>query len=263
MRWFASNIRTFLLAAVLGIAVWVSAVSAADPNDVRPFPRPIPIEVVGQDPSLILTSELPSNLRLTLRAPRSVWEILDTRENAVRAILDLSGLSSGEHTVEVQVQVAERPVQIMFKDPGTVTVQLESLITRTFPLTPTLTGQPAAGYQAVDATLATQEVLVSGPQSLIEDAMRARVSVNLDGVRESITNEPVPIQIINSKNEVLRGLTLNPETVLANVSILQQAGFRDVAVNVVVTGQQAPDLTLTEVSEAAMRERRARRLSQW
>ena len=49
-RRLASNIRTFLLALVLGIAVWVSAVSAADPDDVRRYPKSIPIEIIGQDP---------------------------------------------------------------------------------------------------------------------------------------------------------------------------------------------------------------------
>ena len=248
MRWLASNLRTFLLAVVLGLAVWVSAVSAADPDVVRAFPRPIPIEVIGQDPSLILTSEPPTSLNLTLRAPSSVWEVLETQENAVRAILDLSGLSSGEHTLEVQVQVALRPVQIVLKNPSTVTVQLESLVSKALPLTPSLTGQPAAGYQAGDATLTAQEVLISGPESLVEDAMRARVTVNLDGVRESIENEPVPIQIINSKNEILRGLTINPETVLTSVPIIQQGGFRDLAVKVVVTGQQAPGYRLENIT---------------
>ncbi|HEX2989769.1 MAG TPA: CdaR family protein [Anaerolineales bacterium] len=248
MRWLASNLRTFLLAVVLGLAVWVSAVSAADPDVVRAFPRPIPIEVIGQDPSLILTSEPPASLNLTLRAPSSVWEVLETQENAVRAILDLSGVSSGEHTLEVQVQVALRPVQIVLKNPSTVTVQLESLVSKALPLIPSLTGQPAAGYQAGDATLAAQEVLISGPESLVEDAMRARVTVNLDGIRESIENEPVPIQIINSKNEILRGLTINPETVLTSVPIIQQGGFRDLAVKVVVTGQQAPGYRLENIS---------------
>ena len=248
MRWLASNLRTFLLAVVLGLAVWVSAVSAADPDVVRAFPRPIPIEVIGQDPSLILTSEPPTSLNLTLRAPSSVWEVLESQENAVRAILDLSGLSSGEHTLEVQVQVALRPVQIVLKNPSTVTVQLESLVSKALPLTPSLTGQPAAGYQAGDATLTAQEVLISGPESLVEDAMRARVTVNLDGVRESIENEPVPIQIINSKNEILRGLTINPETVLTSVPIIQQGGFRDLAVKVVVTGQQAPGYRLENIT---------------
>lgn len=248
MRWFASNIRTFILAIVLGVAVWVSAVSAADPDEVRTFPRPVPIEVIGQDPSLIRAGEIPENMTVTLRAPRSVWESLTTQENAVRAVLDLSGLSSGEHTLEVQVQVALRPVQIVFQNPSTVTVQLESLVTKTLPLTPSLMGQPSAGYQAGDATLTTQEVLISGPESLVEDAIRARVTVNLDGIRESIVNESVSIQIINSKNEILRGLTINPETVLTSVPIIQQGGFRDVAVKVVVTGQQAPGYRLENIS---------------
>ena len=95
MRWFASNVRTFLLALILGVAVWVSAVSAADPDEVRPYPRPIPIEIVGQDPTLVLTNEIPSTLEVRLRAPRSVWETLTSDENTVRAILDLSGLGAG------------------------------------------------------------------------------------------------------------------------------------------------------------------------
>ncbi|HJS19912.1 MAG TPA: CdaR family protein [Anaerolineales bacterium] len=248
MRWFASNLRTLLLALVLGIAVWMSAVSAADPDEVRAYSKPIPIEIIGQDPSLILTNEIPTNLTVTLRAPRSVWEALNTQDNAVRAILDLSGLSAGEHVENVQIQVALRPTQIVLADPQTVSVDLESLITKTLPLTLTLAGQPATGYQAGEGTLNTQEVVISGPESLVKEAMRARVAVNLDGVRESITDEPVPIQIIDLKGEILRGLTINPETVQANVPLSQQGGFRDVAVKVVVSGQQAPGYRLENIS---------------
>jgi YbbR domain-containing protein len=248
MRGIAANIRTFLLAMVLGVAVWISAVSAADPDEVRTFPKPRPIEVIGQDPSLIRTGDIPENMTLTLRAPRSVWEALTTQENVVRAVLDLSGLGAGEHTVDVQTQVNLRPVQIVAANPQTVTVDMEGLITKTLPISLSLTGQPAAGYQAGQATLGTQEVVISGPESLVEDAMRARTTVSLDGVRESIEEQPVPVQIINAQNEVLRGLTVNPETVLVDVPISQQGGFRDVAVKVVVTGQQAPGYRLENIS---------------
>lgn len=248
MLWFASNIRTVLLALVLGISVWVSAVSAADPDDVRAFPRSIPIEIIGQDPSLILTSDIPKNMDgVTLRAPRSVWALLTTQDNAVRAILDLSGLSAGEHTVDIQIQVALRPTQIVLANPTTVTANLESLATKTLPLTLSLSGQPAAGYQAGEGTLALKEVVISGPESLVKEALRARVVVNLDGVRESM-DEPVAIEIFDSKNEILRGLTLNPETVQANVPIIQQGGFRDVAVKVVVQGQQAAGYRIENIS---------------
>jgi YbbR domain-containing protein len=250
MRWFASNVRTFLLALVLGVAVWVSAVSAADPDVVRTFPRAIPIEIVGQDPTLVLTNEVPTSMEVTLRAPQSVWEILTSHEDTVRAILDLSGLGAGEHTVVLQVQVdpEARPTQILLTNPGSVPIDLESFKSKPLSINLSLTGQPAAGYQAGEATVMERQVTISGPESLVDQAVAARVAIDLDGVRESIANEPVPVQIVDAKNEVVKGLTVNPEAVRANVPVSQQSGYRDLAVRVVVNGQQAPGYRLEKIS---------------
>jgi len=247
MRLFAKNLRTFILALALGISVWVSAVSAADPDEVSAYPNPIPLEVLGQDSSLVLTSEIPPAVEVTLRAPRSVWDILTAQENSVRAILDLSGLSAGEHTLSVQITVSARPYQVVLANPTTVTVDLESIAAQTFPLVLSLSGQPAAGYQAGDATKDVTEVAISGPESLVRKATRARVLVNLDGVRESIS-ESLPIQIVDEQNNILQGLTVNPETVGVNVPISQQGGFRDVAVKVIVQGQVSAGYRLENIN---------------
>ena len=36
IRWLATNLRTFLWALIMALAVWVAAVSAADPDEGRP-----------------------------------------------------------------------------------------------------------------------------------------------------------------------------------------------------------------------------------
>ena len=238
MRLFAKNLRTFLLALALGVSVWVSAVSVADPNDIRTYPDPIPLNVVGQDPSLVLTSEIPPTVQVTLRAPRSVWEALTTSEDAIRATLDLSGLSAGEHTEEIQLNISERPYQLILMNPAAVTVNLESLANQTYPLVLSLSGQPAAGYQAGDATMDLTEVAISGPESLVRKVARARVLINLDGIRETI-DESLPIEVVDAENLPVQGLAINPESVRVNIPISQQGGFRDVAVKVIVEGQQA------------------------
>jgi YbbR domain-containing protein len=247
MRLFAKNLRTFLLALALGVSVWVSAVSADDPNEVRAYPNPIPLEVVGLDPSLLLTNDIPSTVEVRLRAPRSVWESLTAREDAIGATLDLSGLSSGEHTRQIQLTISERPYQLIRMNPTTVTVNLESFANQTFPLVVSLSGQPAAGYQAGDATRDVTEVTVSGPESIVRQVARARVLINLDGVRESI-DEALPIEVVDKENIMLQGLTINPESVRVNIPISQQGGFRDVAVKVVVQGQQAPGYRIENIS---------------
>ena len=247
MRRLAANIRIFLLALVLGISVWVSAVTSADPDEVRIYPNVIPLEIVGSDPSLIITSDIPSSVEVTLRAPRSVWELLTAQEKSVQATLDLSGLSAGEHDVDIQLRVLVRPYQIVLANPETVTVRLEPLATDTLPLDLSLSGLPAIGYQAGDVTLVPTEVAISGPESIVNRAARARVFVNLDGARENIEQSNT-IQIVDTNNIVVRGLTVTPDTVQVSVPVSQQGGFRDVAVKVVVKGQIAAGYRLENIS---------------
>ena len=246
MRSLAVNLRTFLLALVLAVSVWISAVTAADPDEVR-APLTVPITIRGQDPFLIITSDVPPVIEVTLRAPRSVWEQLTAQENAVRAILDLSRLSAGEHTVELQLQVSVRPTKIVLANPTTVTVHLEPLATQTFPLNLSLSGQPATGYQAGEAALDSTQVAVSGPESIVRQAVRARVLVNLAGAREDI-DQAVLVEILDAQNKPLDGISVNPESIHVTIPVSQQGGFRDVAVKVIVHGQVAAGYRLENIS---------------
>jgi YbbR domain-containing protein len=247
MRWLASNIRTFLLAFVLGASVWLSAVTGADPDEVRPYPDPVPLEVIGQDPSLVLTSEIPSTVEVTLRAQRSVWEQLTTQQNSVQGILDITGLSAGEHTQAVQIRVGPRPYQIVLKTPETVTFTLEALDTQSLPVDIIVSGQPAIGYQAGDATVEPTQIAISGPESLVKQAAWARVLVNLDDVRESV-DEAFDVQILDEKNTLLNGVTINPQSARVMIPISPQSGYRDLAVKVVVNGQVAAGYRLENIS---------------
>src|SRR6266498_2983492 len=104
-RWISENYRTFLWALALSIAVWVAAVSSADPDETRTLPSAVPIQIIGQDPSLVISGDIPTKVEITLRAPHSVWDLIEADSQIVQAILDLSGLSSGEHSLDLQIQV--------------------------------------------------------------------------------------------------------------------------------------------------------------
>ena len=245
-RWISENYRTFLWSFALAMAVWISAVTAADPDEVR-APITVPVEIIGQDTSLVRTNGVPAVIEVTLRAPQSVWEQLTAQENSVRAFLDLSGLGAGEHVVEIKVQVAVRPTQIVLANPTTVTIILEPFATETLSLNLSLSGQPATGYRAGDAVTDPTEVVVSGPKSLIDKATRARVRVNLSGSRESV-DQAILIEVLDEQNSPLDGITVTPQTAHVNIPISQQGGFRDVAVKVVVQGQQAAGYRLENIS---------------
>jgi len=241
------NLRTFLWALVLGLAVWVAAVTAADPNEVRAYPDAVNIELVGQNPNLVITSDLPKNVQLTLLAPRSVWDQLTARPESVRVVLDLSGVAAGEHRLPLQVQVDARPVRVVTTNPSSVLITMEPLISRTLPIQTTLSGQPAVGYQAGDLTIQPTQVVVAGPQSLVAQVTRVRVMVNLSGSRESV-DQDIPVEALNQNNNRVTGITVQPQATHVSLPISRQGGFRDMAVKVAVRGQVAAGYRLDSIS---------------
>ncbi|OQY83293.1 MAG: hypothetical protein B6D40_07270 [Anaerolineae bacterium UTCFX3] len=247
IRWLRQNLQTSLWALLLAIAVWIAAVTAADPDEQRVYAQPVPIEIVGQDSGLVTVGNMPTQVEVTLRAPRSVWTRLDSQEKPIRAVVDLSGMSEGDHMARVQVQVTEQPARIVAVTPSNFTVRLEPLVSRSLPIQLTLNGQPAIGYQAGTPILDPTEALVSGAKSLIDEVDRARVTVNLSGTRESV-KQKLDVQIYNASNQPLTKLSVNPPSVLVNIPVAQQGGYRDVAVKVIVQGQVANGYLLTKLS---------------
>jgi len=241
------NIRLFMWAFVLALAVWVAAVTSSDPNEVRIYPTPINVQIVGQNSGLIITGDTPHQVQVTLRAPRSVWEQLSARPDSVSAILDLSGLGEGKHTLDLQIQVGERPVQIVMVSPASLTLTLEPLVKRTFPLYVNSIGQPATGYQAGNPTMDVEQVTVSGARSLVSQVKRVSVAVDLDGAREGISSS-VYAAAYDDNNQAVSGINIQPQTVHVTVPISQQSGFRDLAVKVVVRGQVANGYRLDNIS---------------
>ena len=243
----SKNFRTFLWALALALAVWIAAVTAADPDEVCAYPTLIKVEVVGQDPGLVVNGSLPQEVQITLRAPQSVCEQLRTRPDGVRAILDLSGLDAGEHRLDTQVQVDVRPVRIVTVSPASVTLSLEPLVTHTFTLETSLSGQPAIGYQAGDVAIEPKEVVIAGPESVVSRVTRVRVPVNLSGIRESI-DQSIPVQVLDENNSTITNVSVHPDAVHVSLPVIRQGGYRDMAVKVVVHGQVAGVYRLDSIS---------------
>jgi YbbR domain-containing protein len=241
------NIRSFLWALAIAFAVWIAAVTAADPDVVRIYPTPIKIEIVGQNPGLVINSNIPQEAQVTLRAPQSVWNQLTTQPDGVRAILDLSGLGSGDHKLNLQIQIDARPVRIITVSPSSVSLTLEPLITRNVTLQPALTGQPAVGYSTGDLTIDPKDVDLVGPQSIVSRVATVRVSLDITGLRENI-DQSVPIEVLDANNTPISGLTVHPDSAHVTLPVSRQGGFRDMAVKVVVRGQVASGYRLDSIS---------------
>ncbi|MGA2502795.1 MAG: CdaR family protein [Anaerolineales bacterium] len=247
-RWLATNFRTFLLAFVLAVAVWVTAVTSANPDETQTYPHPVPIEFIGQDPGLIMTSgAVPQQVEVTMRAPRSVWDSLLAGDASIRAVVDLTGLSTGTHLVTVQVQVGITPVLITSITPKTFEMSLEPQVTRSLTIKLTLTGNPAIGYEVGTAELTPAEVVITGAESLVSKIDHIQATLDLTNARQNI-NVSIPLQVEDAKGTVISGVSVLPDIVQVNLPVIQQGGYRDMAVKVMTVGNPASGYSLTSVA---------------
>jgi len=245
--WISKNYRTLIWAFALAIAVWISAVTSADPDETRALTSPVLLQIVGQDPGLVLNSGLPTEVEVTLRAPRSIWNLIEADPQIVKAVLDLSGLSSGIHELNLQIQVDARPVKIENVIPRTVTFTLEPIATQALLIDLSVSGEAAVGYQVGKVGIEPLKVVVAGPKSQVENVNRARVSVNLSGIRENF-DSMIPVEILDQNGQPVEGVTVSPELIHVTMPVSQQGGYRDVAVKVIVTGRVASGYRLTDIS---------------
>ncbi len=246
LDWFGKNLRIFLLAFILAVSVWVSAVIAADPDETRPFPTPVSIEIVGQDPGLVITNTYTRQIELVLQAPQSVWSQLTSGENSVRAIVDISKLGVGSHQVPIQVQVTIQPARIMSTSLETLELVFEKLLTQTMPVEIDTIGTPAIGYEAQDIVLSSEDVIISGPESIVQRIKKIGATMDISGVRLDVDSD-VQLQALDENNQPVEGLSLNPAKIHATIPIIQKGGYRDLVVKVVVSGRVRSGYRLTSI----------------
>jgi YbbR domain-containing protein len=246
LRWLAKNIGTLLTAFILAVIVWVSAVIASDPNEEHILSRPVPIEIIGQDPNLQIMGDVTRNVTLVLRAPSSVWTQLNNDQQSVTAKVDLSNLVPGIHNVPVQIQITPHLVRLISQDPVQVTLTLDSIATRGFPVNLIVTGTPPLGYQVQTPLLDPTQVTVTGPESLINKVKQARVTIDITNTNQTINRDLVPL-LLDAQGQLVNGLTISPGAVTVTQPITLLGGYRYVIVRAVSTGQVASGYRVTNI----------------
>jgi YbbR domain-containing protein len=247
LRWLGRNLSTLLLAFILALVVWVSAVLSTDPNVEAVVPRAVKLEVIGLDPAYLQVANLPSQVRITLNAPQSIWSQLNAGQGDIRAWVDLSGLGEGEHVVRVNTQVTLNPVRVVSVEPAEIRVRLEVLTSRVMPVQLSVSGEPALGYRKGSPVIEPSEVTLTGPQSEVSKVAVVRAALDVSGVNDTV-KKSVTLQALDQSGNLVSGVSILPPVVTVTQPIQLLGGYRNVVVKVVTRGQVAEGYWLTNIS---------------
>lgn len=246
LRNILKNLPTLFTALVFATGVWIFAVTQADPTEVRTYPRSLEMEIIGLDPDLMIVNDINRQVSLTIRAPSSILNQLENDSNLIDVTLDLSGRDTGVHNLTPQVNISLSPAEVVRMNPNTVMVMLDSIVTETFPLEVRTVGNPAIGFETQEPETSTEEVTISGPQSLVESIDEVFAEVNIVDASENI-QRTVDIDVLDAEGVSVDGITVNPSSVQITIPVTQRGGYRTVVVRIVTSGQIAAGYRLTNI----------------
>jgi len=245
-RKILNNLPTLLTALIFAIGVWIFAVSQADPTVTQVYPQPLEIEIIGLDPNLTIVNEISDQVNLTIRAPSSIFRQLENDPNLINVTLDLSGLDSGVHNLNPQVNISLSPAEVVRMNPATIFVKLDSIISRQFDIQVNVIGNPAIGFDVESPELNQETVTISGPESVVNSIDQVAAEVNIVDASEDI-QRTVDLVALDAQGNEVEGLTMTPSSVQVSIPVFQRGGYRTVVVRIVTSGQIAAGYRLTNI----------------
>ncbi|GAB4528914.1 MAG: CdaR family protein [Anaerolineales bacterium] len=239
------NISRLLTSFFLAVLVWVSAVTATNPNEQYTFAR-LPLNVIGLSADLLVTSELPETVSVTLYAPHQTMQRYINQPTLLQAYLDLSGLEPGSYVVPVQTTFALRPARLVSVTPLDLELVIDRRVSQAKAIRLLIQGDPERGYQAEQAMVSTARTIVSGPSANVNLVSEVRASLDISGLTQSITRR-VSLVPLDANGNRVDGVQLSPDGIEITQPITLLGGYRNVVVKIVTDGQVRSGYRLTNI----------------
>src|SRR5215831_17217090 len=185
-NWITNNWQLKIVSLVLAVMLWMAVANQASSE----IGLEVPLEYRNIPRQLEITGDMTNTVQVRLRGSSSL--IKDITAKDVSTTIDLGKMTSGEKVVPLSPQNVQAPfgAEVIRVNPSSVRFTLEMTLTRRVPIKPTITGQPADGWEIGQVLVSPDAIEVEGPESRISTLSSiATVPVRLDRKQSSIDQQ--------------------------------------------------------------------------
>jgi hypothetical protein len=186
--------------------------------------------VLNLPKDLVIYNQYQKEISITLRGPRGI--IQEVRNRPPSLSLDLS--EAKPDTIVLNTESLSFPlpsgISIVRMQPASITLSIDQLVERQIPIAAVTEGEVAAGYILKEISLNPDQILVSGPASVISQEQRLKTYViDLKGLSHS-TTFPVHLDLTPDFMELIGETTVVAKLTLADK--LVEKKVRKIPINI-------------------------------
>lgn len=186
-----NKILTALLSAVIAIGLWAYVITVERPESDNTFYN-VPVVMDGltvlQDRGMMITSD--TEMTVTVKLSGNRRELNKLKSSDMAAVLDLSQINAaGEQKLRCKVSPPSDGIEVVSIDPQSVTLTVTEWATKEIPVELGYTGRVPDGYYVdrQSATVEFETVNVTGPKAIISQIEKAKITLDLEGRIETIS----------------------------------------------------------------------------
>ena len=163
-RFFLNNIGLKIISILLAFLLWVQVASR------EPVQRTVmlPVELVNMPLQMEILNDYVKTIEVDIRSEFGT-AIFDKQELAV--VIDLSDSVPGTEVILLSDRnFRDKPAsaEILRFTPARITLELENTLSKTVQVSPSLLGEPAAGYEISEITIDPRQITITGPESVVQ-----------------------------------------------------------------------------------------------
>lgn len=219
------NYKTLILAFVIACALWiVISVLTFDTINNRISGIDIltqPTDFMTQN-NLRITNEITDKVSIMIEGKR--YDISDLDAEDFTAEIDLSSVrAAGSFSLPVKVtSKSNRSLSITSTSPERVTITLDEIISKEFPIQGTADVSLPEGYYLDEITTTPATITLTGSSSIIEKVTRVEAQSTRHGNISESQQTGSDIKIYGANGVITDGITLSTDSVTVNIPLFRQ-----------------------------------------
>jgi len=236
------NLIYKIIAVLLAILLWLYVTADQNPPLEKTLNLSVNYENLRED--LTLTSKI-NVVNVKIRGDQKLINSLGLKD--FKAVVDLSQVRMGEQMVPVKIENS-LGVEIVDVYPKEVMINVDKIAEKQVPVTVALLGQTAHGYSSFKASVKPSQVVIRGPENVLQTLEEARADVNLNFAQSNLVlNLPVKVQDKWGNWYGSDSLTIIPNTVEVFIPVVQDTPSKTVPVKPVFEGKPAPGYQVARI----------------
>ncbi len=155
----------------------------------------IPVEIINLPRDLVISNQFKKQIEVTVNGPRSL--ILEMSKGEITRQVDLSHATPGTNVIinENDSIPVPRGVTVERIQPSTIILSLDKLVTKRFPIRPTITGKVPVDYKLIKVATDPNEISITGPNTVLGpfDVLTTK-QIDIKGFKKTVQQQ-VPLDL--------------------------------------------------------------------